>query len=77
MRCTVDTPVANKGIAISCKRNSFDFFEKTDVLPISVKTTMWMTLSNLSKTKPMNTTNSIAAGRWRNCWLGRIEELAS
>ena len=32
------------------------------VPPTVEKTTMWMTLSNLSKTTPMKTTNSIATG---------------
>ena len=46
------------------------------------KTTMWMILSNSSKKMLMNTANSIATGfshtgRWRICWLGRIEALAS
>ena len=36
--------------------------KNTNVLLILEKTTRWMTLSNSSKKKPMNTTNSIATG---------------
>ena len=63
-RCGVlfTLPVAYKGIAVSCKRNSRKKTKNTDVLPTVEKTTMWMTLSNLSKTTPMKTTNSIATG---------------
>ena len=59
VRCTVYTSHCLQGNLLPMNEVLQNIFKRNDVLPILVKTTTWMNLSNLSKTR---TTNSIATG---------------